>query len=129
QIEKESASVRVFWSDTPLLIPGWKLLLEILLINLIKNSLEAMSGQQSRKEIEIKAESDSRYAILTVTDSGPGIKPEDKTNVFKSTFSTKGAKGTGMGLYLTSQIVQAHGGTITIDGMDSGATFRIILPS
>ena len=55
--------------------------------------------------------------MITVTDNGPGIAPEERTRVFERFYRALGTKvsGTGLGLAIVSRIVQMHGGTITIN--------------
>ena len=107
-------------------IRGHEKQLEIVFSNLIKNAAEALGTMEGRADRSIR-----RFApvnptdsiMLYVKDSGPGIKPENLGHLFKPYFA-KGAHGTGIGLYLCRQIVQAHGGTIEVASKDgAGATF------
>jgi len=102
--------------------------LEIVISNLIKNAAEALSTMppEATREIWITLSSGAGHIVLTVKDSGPGIKPENHKRLFEPYFTTKGAHGTGMGLFLCRQIVQAHGGTIEVRGEPGiGAEFII----
>jgi signal transduction histidine kinase len=65
--------------------------------------------------------------ILTVRDDGPGIPAKLREQVFEALFTTK-AKGNGLGLALCRRIAEAHGGTVTLDPSDGGATFRLSVP-
>ena len=66
---------------------------------------------------------------LAVSDSGPGISPEDKEKLFLPYFSTKN-RGTGLGLAIVSRIVSEHGGTIRVeDNRPSGSRFLIETPA
>ena len=70
---------------------------------------------------------------VVIADTGPGIAPENRERVFEPFFTTKGENGTGLGLWISSGIVQKHGGSIRIrsntrDGQ-SGTVFNIFLPS
>jgi signal transduction histidine kinase len=73
---------------------------------------------------------DSRFAQVTVKDSGPGIHPEIKPRLFEK-FVTKSEQGTGIGLYISKKIIEAHGGTISGENNNDGPgavfTFRIPL--
>jgi signal transduction histidine kinase len=67
---------------------------------------------------------------LQVSDNGCGMDEEMRLQIFRSFFSTKGAKGTGLGPLITQKIVQEHGGTISVDSqLGKGSTFTIQLPS
>ena len=68
---------------------------------------------------------------LTVTDDGPGIAPEHLEHVFEPYFTTKAnVKGTGLGLATTRQMVEQHGGTLTVEStVGEGATFTMLLPA
>jgi PAS domain S-box-containing protein len=99
--------------------------------NLIMNALEAMDG---RGTLEIRARSspDPRYAVeVAIRDSGVGIPNSARPNVFESFFTTKGEKGTGLGLWIARNIVQKHNGSITFDtrtdGSDQGTEFTVTL--
>jgi two-component system, OmpR family, sensor histidine kinase VicK len=68
------------------------------------------------------------YAIISIKDTGTGIDPEISPRLF-SKFATKSHKGTGLGLYISKNIVEAHGGRLyASNNYDKGATFTITLP-
>jgi len=70
------------------------------------------------------------YAEIQVIDNGPGIAPERQKLVFEPFHSTKGTKGTGLGLAVTKRIVEEHSGRIALESAEGrGSTFRIILPA
>jgi signal transduction histidine kinase len=96
------------------------------LLNLVRNAKEAMpEGGRIRVEV---GTTDSGWMRLAVTDSGPGISPENLSKIFDPFFSTK-QKGTGLGLALVQQIVTDHGGRIEVDlPATGGTTFAILLP-
>ena len=67
---------------------------------------------------------------IEVEDSGPGIPDDVIANVFKPFYSTKGSRGTGLGLAVTQKIVVEHGGMIRAGrGEMGGARFTIVLPA
>jgi two-component system, NtrC family, sensor kinase len=96
------------------------------LLNLVRNAKEAMAGGgRIRIKVDKAAEGQVR---LVLADTGPGISPENLSNIFEPFFSTK-AKGTGLGLALVQQIVSEHGGRIEVDCPPGGGThFTILLP-
>lgn len=107
-------------------ITGDRLLIETILNNLIENALK-YAGRSS--EITVFGNSSS----LGVKDNGPGISPEDQTEIFKKFYrsgneDTRTQKGTGLGLYIVSKLVQLHGGTINYsNNQPKGACFTIEL--
>jgi len=71
----------------------------------------------------------ARSVQIQVRDTGMGISEEHLQRVFEPFFSTKGAKGSGLGLWVSSGIVQAHGGTLQVRSVAGrGTTFTIVLP-
>lgn len=99
------------------------------LLNLVGNAVDACSGQESA-QVKVKGSVNNGGSVLiTVSDNGTGISDEDKKNLFKMFFSTKGSSGTGLGLAVTRKIVEEHGGSIDVDSeVGSGTTFTIDLP-
>jgi signal transduction histidine kinase len=96
------------------------------LLNLVRNAKEAMSGG-GRVRVEVGPGEGGRVRIA-VTDTGPGIAPEDQGKIFDPFFSTK-EKGTGLGLALVQQIVHEHGGRIDLESPAEGGTrFVLWLP-
>lgn len=94
-------------------------------VNLISNSVDAISHLQE-KAIEITAtETDSKYAIR-VQDSGNGIPQDFQEKIFNAFFTTKDrGVGSGLGLSLCRKILEAHGGSLTIDNRAKHTTFVI----
>src|SRR5216117_2075219 len=82
------------------------------LSNLLRNAAEAMGG---RGAIEVRVTGDGRGMAITIADHGPGIPQEMRQRVFEPYFTTK-RDGTGLGLALVRQTLEAHGGTITAGG-------------
>jgi signal transduction histidine kinase len=68
--------------------------------------------------------------VIECEDNGPGVPEADRESIFDLFFSTKGSKGTGLGLAVTHKIVQEHGGAIEVTaGALGGALFRLVLPA
>lgn len=103
-------------------------LMEQALINLVKNSIYALSGQ-SGGVITLSAKRlDKDEVILEITDNGPGIPLEFHSQVFIPFFTTK-QKGTGIGLSIVKKILNMHGGSIHFQTQEGrGCTFIIQLP-
>jgi len=116
-------------SDLPP-VPADPGLLRRVLINLIENAKEAVS-QASSKQIVVRTRSLAPHAAveLSVSDTGPGISPENKERLFLPFFSTK-SDGMGLGLAIVSRIVAEHHGRIRVeDNQPAGARFVIELPT
>jgi len=113
-----------------LLVEGDRVQLQQVLLNLVMNGIEAMTGLEERRpELTVRVwKSDSGDVLTTVRDNGPGIKPEDAEQLFKPFHTTKAA-GMGMGLAISRSIIEAHGGRLWIEPtQEPGAMFQIALP-
>jgi two-component system NtrC family sensor kinase len=97
------------------------------LLNLVINARQAMPEGGT---LTVRAWSSERGEILLeVSDTGCGIPPEDRANIFRSFFSTKSG-GTGLGLAIVQHTIEDYGGHITFDSVvGRGTTFRIGLPT
>ena len=90
--------------------------------NLLRNAAEAMQG---RGAIDVGVTADGRGLAVTIADHGPGIPPDLRHQVFEPYFTTK-PDGTGLGLALVRQTLEAHRGTVTVsETPGGGATFAI----
>ena len=79
--------------------------------------------------IAVATEANADVVGFLVEDNGIGMTPEQLKNLFTVFFSTKGSKGTGLGLFITDKIIRQHGGTITVDSaVGRGARFGIMIP-
>ena len=87
--------------------------------NLLKNALDAM---EKGGEIVLSAESRAGRVRAEVSDNGPGISKEQQAKLFTPFFTTKGERGTGLGLCLSQQIVERHGGEIRITSEEGRGT-------
>jgi signal transduction histidine kinase len=113
------------------LVVGDRVQLQQVLLNLILNSIEAMSGVDSPvRELVIRSqESKPGEVMVTVRDSGAGLDPNDAERIFDSLFSTK-SEGLGLGLSISRTIVGSLGGRLwATQNNDRGATFHFILPA
>lgn len=101
--------------------------IEQVVVNLMKNALEASAG---RCRIELQSSEAAGKVRVSIGDDGPGISAEDRDRIFDPFFSTRrNAGGTGLGLSICHRIVAAHGGTIALaPGVARGARFEIELP-
>lgn len=97
------------------------------LLNLIGNAADAVP--QTGGAIWVRAFSNEHECVIEVADNGPGIPDLLLEEVFEPFFSTKGSRGTGLGLAVTRKIVEEHNGTIAVRSRTpNGAHFRLTLP-
>ena len=111
-------------------IRGDRVELQQVILNLILNAIEAMSGvKEGARELLIVTRRDERGDILvTVADSGPGLPPSIQENLFKAFYTTK-ATGLGLGLSICRSIVERHGGRLRASAnAPKGAVFQFSLP-
>lgn len=102
-------------------------MLSQVLINLLKNSMQALAGQ-SDKKIHVVAYCKERTLSINVTDNGPGIPSDLAEDIFIPFFTTK-PDGNGIGLSLSRQIVRMHGGELSVSSQPyHKTTFTISLP-
>jgi signal transduction histidine kinase len=103
------------------------------LLNLVTNAIDACADAALISkfcEVVIRSGKADDWAVeYQVTDNGPGMDQETRSKVFRSFFSTKGTRGTGLGLMITEKIVREHGGVIELASTPGmGSTFTIRLP-
>ncbi len=102
------------------------------LLNLITNAMYALGTMppDAPRRITVGVTAAGDRAVLTVSDTGPGIPPETAAQVFDPFFTTKPpGEGTGLGLFLSYGIAEAHGGTLSVDSAPgNGSTFTLALP-
>ena len=101
-------------------------------INLVVNAAQAMDEARSaRREISITTHREGERVVAEVADTGPGVRPEHMVRLFEPFFTTKQAgKGMGLGLSISREIVQRHGGDIRVTSPPGqGATFAVVLPA
>jgi len=95
------------------------------LTNVVNNAIDAAPGAQ----VDVATRWEGRRFSVTVRDRGPGIHPALHEKVFEPFFSTKGARGTGLGLAVSRKLIEEMGGTITLESAPgAGASFVISLP-
>ena len=101
-------------------------------LNLVNNALDAlgtMRPEGNQLRITLSCDRDRRGRIrIMVADNGPGIPAPVADNLFKGLFSTKGAKGTGLGLLLCQKVVQEHGGYLEFHSQPRHTVFTIVVP-
>jgi len=102
------------------------------LMDLVTNAIEACQskpGQDSHKVTVRCTFRESGETVLEVRDTGPGIPEEIRDKLFVKSVTTKGSKGTGLGLLVAKKIVDEHGGSLEVESIPGkGSTFRVVLP-
>lgn len=100
------------------------------LLNVVANALDAMSDTEEPKLlVQTALENDGKWVQIAVSDNGAGITPEKRDEIFRPFVSTKGSKGTGLGLTVSRKILREHGGDITVQSQpNKGSRFTLRLP-
>jgi len=100
---------------------------ELVLINLVKNAVEALSGRE-HGSIQLRAFREANAVLIRVEDNGSGIPDDMLEDIFVPFYTTK-ANGTGIGLSLSKQIMQNHGGSISVGSVPGkGSKFTLKFP-
>jgi PAS domain S-box-containing protein len=121
--EKQNTIVKEL-SETPLISSIDPDRIKEALLNIIANASQATD----HGTITVKTRREDNEAVIELSDTGCGIKPEDLKNIFNPFFTTK-PQGTGLGLAVTHKIIQEHDGRVKVESVWGGGTaFRIYLP-
>jgi signal transduction histidine kinase len=103
--------------------------LQQVFMNLMLNGIEAMKEMANGSELTIKSEAGDGQLLISVSDTGVGLSPEQADQIFRAFFTTKD-NGTGMGLPISRSIIESHGGHLWFTGNSGpGATFQFTLPA
>jgi signal transduction histidine kinase len=110
-------------------VRGYATQLEQVILNLLTNAMDA-TPHGGRVEIATCAPGDRDHVAMEVRDTGRGIPAALRKRIFEPFFSTKEAgRGTGLGLFISAQIVREHGGTIDVaSDEEGGSVFRVVFP-
>jgi signal transduction histidine kinase len=100
------------------------------LSNLIRNAAQAIESVDGKTdgEVRVAAHREGRKVIIDVLDNGAGVPKKARENLFKAFQASTKKGGTGLGLVIAAELVQAHGGALTLLDSEKGAHFRIELP-
>jgi signal transduction histidine kinase len=111
-------------------VVGDRIQIQQVLINLVLNAMDAVAGQMDgQRVIVVSVMKSGDTASIEVSDTGHGIKKEDRARLFDSFFSTKPA-GIGLGLSIVRTLVESHGGSVRAENRPGGgAVFRVELPA
>lgn len=106
--------------------------LQQVLLNLIINAQQAITGYRGYGTVRVTLSPvEQGNILLSVEDDGPGVPVQHRDTIFQPFYTTKpDGQGTGLGLSISAEIVQAHGGRISVEERpEGGAIFRLLLPS
>ena len=125
EITDRKIQLEFYWGENVPQIKGDANQLKQAFYNLARNAMQAMPAGG---RLTIRCSADDNFVMLSVSDSGCGIKPENMQKIFRPFFTTKNA-GTGLGLMIVERIVREHGGSLAVDSRENaGTTFTISLP-
>lgn len=93
------------------------------IVNIIKNSYEALEEKEDNKLITVNQYSDNKYVYIEIEDNGPGVTNDELIKLGEPFYTTK-QKGTGLGLTLSKEIMQAHKGDLKIESKNG---FKVLL--
>jgi signal transduction histidine kinase len=99
-------------------------------LNLVSNAIDATpSGDEAFVRLSCSRADDGKHILIRVEDNGTGIPEQIQKKIWEPFFSTKGKKGTGLGLAMTRKTIEEHGGAISLLSKEGeGTTFTIYLP-
>src|SRR5208282_1811377 len=129
RLQKDGVTLGQELADDLPVVTGDRVQLQQVILNLILNASDAMSGVEDRpRELLIRTERAGTAVQLTVQDAGIGIQPEAMAKLFQPFHTTKGS-GMGIGLSVSRSIIESHHGQIWAEPNDGpGATFAFSIP-
>ena len=140
--ERAGVEVRLEPGATSSEVTGDEVQLRQVFVNLAMNAIQAVSGRSLAPgaaragpvgepvgRVTLSTRNDENNLIVDVTDTGPGIAPEDRERIFRPFFTTKArGEGTGLGLPTTRRLTEIHGGNLTlVESSPAGTVFRVRL--
>jgi signal transduction histidine kinase len=129
EANRYSISIRTDLAEDLPKVMADRVQLQQVFMNLMLNGIDAMKETTGGGELIIKSETDDGQLLISVSDTGVGLPPEQADQIFKAFFTTKD-DGTGMGLPISRSIIESHGGRLWATGVPgSGATFQFTLPA
>lgn len=130
QIQENDIVVKTSLSDEAPVVPGDKVQLQQVLLNLITNAIEAMANVSDReRSLKISTQAQGGEVLVDIADAGHGIEPEHLKRIFEAFYTTK-THGMGMGLSICRSIVQRHGGRLSASrASPHGSVFHVVLTS
>ena len=129
EASRHSLSIRTeFAEDLPKVMAD-RVQLQQVFMNLMLNGIDAMKDMSGGSELTIKSKANDGQLLISVSDTGVGLPPQQADQIFSAFFTTKD-NGTGMGLPISRSIIESHGGRLWAAGAPGrGATFQFTLPA
>jgi len=128
EASRYSISIRTELAEDLPKVMADRVQLQQVFMNLMLNGIDAMKETSGGSELTIKSEAGDRQLLISVSDTGVGLPPEQADQIFRAFFTTKD-NGTGMGLPISRSIIESHGGRLWATGASGrGATFQFTLP-
>ena len=122
---KANVALEIIYAETSIQLNIDYQLIEQVLINILKNALEVVENKENAK-VKLETSVHGELVTVSISDNGSGITPEATEKIFMPFFSTKN-RGSGIGLSLSKQIMQLHGGDIQLETkLGKGATFKMV---
>jgi len=129
EANRYSLSIRTELAEDLPKVMADRVQLQQVFMNLMLNGIDAMKETTGGGELTIKSESDDGQLLISVSDTGVGLPPDQADQIFRAFFTTKD-NGTGMGLPISRSIIESHGGRLWTTGTSGqGATFQFTLPA
>jgi signal transduction histidine kinase len=129
EANRYAISIRIELAEELPKVMADRVQLQQVFMNLMLNGIDAMKEVTAGGELIIKSEPGDGQLLISVSDTGVGLPPEQAEQIFKAFFTTKDT-GTGMGLPISRSIIESHGGRLWATGVPgSGATFQFTLPA
>jgi PAS domain S-box-containing protein len=128
---KQSIELAAEWGDGLGTFEADESVLTTALFNILENAVDACAEDRARAahRITLRAEGRPDHVVFEIADDGVGMRPEIRERIFDLFYSSKGQAGTGLGLFITRQVIQQHGGRIEVESAPGqGTRFRTRLP-
>jgi PAS domain S-box-containing protein len=121
--------VKLALGDAPLTVTVNRTRIEQILVNLVINAVDAIVPEQGTVTVVVRPSDNVARVIVEVRDTGMGIPASDIDKIFVAFYTTKGERGTGLGLPVVREIVESYGGKLVVSSeVGKGSTFRFDLP-
>jgi signal transduction histidine kinase len=130
EFHRAGIGVRTTFASNLLAVTGHSEHLTQLFVNLFTNAAHAALPANAELSIEATIHEDPAWVLVRVHDNGPGIQPSDIERVFEPFYTTRRGSGCGLGLSIVRDIVNHHGGQISVESAPHvGTTFSLLLPA